>query len=253
MSEQNTSPSGDGYYSEYIEKRKPSDFGNKLIRRWHGKLLAHAATNSGLVPGQKFLEIGPGHGQFATCVQQKQFSYHFVDMSESVSRSMTNLGFHGYSGKLNELPDSFGMFDVVWISHVLEHCATWVEAREMLIEATGRLKTGGILSIVSPDILSSKAEFWASDFSHGYPTSIRNVSQLMSDVGLDVIQSTYHRNGRFGLFGRALPALITMVPHRLIDYLVTPKRRTRGEGFFYSWKSIFGWRQILVIGQKKTS
>ena len=105
---------------------------------------------------------------------------------------------------------------------------------------------------MSPEILSSRAEFWSSDFSHGYPTSIRNVAQLMSDVGLNVIQSAHHRNGRFNLVGRFFPSLITLVPHNFVDCIVSPKRRIKGEGFFYSWKTIFGWRQILVVGQSKS-
>ena len=242
----------EGYYSEYIQDRKPSDFGNRLISNWHVKLLNFVIRRNELIPKQRFLEIGPGHGQFADCVFKKQFEYFFVDMSTSVYESMHSAGFSGHNGKLSELPDTFGNFDVIWISHVLEHCATWVEAREMIEQAKARLEKDGILTIVSPDILSYRAEFWSSDFSHGYPTSIRNVAQLMSDVGLKVIQSSHHRNGRFSPIGRLFPALVTLVPHNLIDLIISPKRRIKGEGFFYSWKSIFGWRQILVVGQKNS-
>ena len=65
---QNTSASNEkseGYYSEYIQDRKPSDFGNKLISNWHGKMLDYVVRKNQLTPKQSFLEIGPGHGQFA--------------------------------------------------------------------------------------------------------------------------------------------------------------------------------------------
>ena len=244
------SEESEGYYSEYIQNRKPNAFGNKFISSWHEKLLNYVVKKTELNAGLRFLEIGPGHGQFAACVLKKQFEYSFVDMSESVTSLMKSQGYDGYNGKLSELPASIGKFDVIWISHVLEHCTTWVEAREMLDHAQARLTENGKLIVISPDILSSREEFWSSDFSHGYPTSIRNVVQLMSDVGLNVVQSAYHRNGRFNLVGRFIPALITAVPHGLLDYLISPKRRVKGEGFFYSWKTIFGWRQIMVIGQK---
>jgi SAM-dependent methyltransferase len=241
-----------GYYSEFIQDRKPIDFGNKLISRWHGKLLNYVVKQNQLTQEQRFLEIGPGHGQFAACVKQKLFDYRFVDMSESVVKSMSSLGHDGYLGNLNELPESFGKFDVIWISHVLEHCATWLDAREMLVEAKARLNENGIVIVISPDILSSRAEFWSSDFSHGYPTSIRNVAQMMSDVGLSVTKSSYHRNGRFNSLGRIVPALISRIPHRFIDNLVSPTRKVKGEGYFYSWKTSFGWRQICVVGSKES-
>ena len=242
-----------GYYSEYIQDRKPSDLGNKLISNWHGKLLKYVVRRNQLIPKQIFLEIGPGHGQFAERVKQSQFEYRFVDMSKSVTESMHSSGFEGYYGNLSEVPDSFGKFDVVWISHVLEHCATWLDAREMLLIAKARLKEQGLLVVISPDILSSRGEFWASDFSHGYPTSIRSVAQLMSDVGLSITQSSYHRNGSFRIIGRIVPALISKIPHRLVDSFFSPQRKTKGEGFFYSWKTVFGWRQIMVVAQLKNS
>jgi hypothetical protein len=52
------------------------------------------------------------------------------------------------------------------------------------------------------------------------------------------------------MLGRALRATIASVPHSLIDYLATPARHRRGEGYFYSWKTAFGWRQIFISGRR---
>lgn len=242
----------ESYYSEYITDRQPTEFGNRLIEKWHLKLLKYAIRQCRILPGDRFLEIGPGHGQLAVAVLSQNLEYVFVDMSDAVHQSMTLKGFLGFKGNLAELPDSYGVFDVIWMSHVLEHSPTWVEAREMVQSAASRLSANGRIIIISPDILSSREEFWASDFSHGYPTSIRNVVQLMSDVGLSIVKTSYHRSGLFGILARTLPALIARVPHSPIDAIISPARKIRAEGFFYSWKTVFGWRQIFVAAGRKT-
>lgn len=105
--------------------------------------------------------------------------------------------------------------------------------------------------VVGPDALSWKKEFWNVDWSHGYPTTIRNVSQLFNDVGLSRITAQHHRNGSLNPIVRIVFALLSKIPHRLVDRILTPARSKIGDGFMYSWKVIFGWRQILVKGHKR--
>ena len=98
--------------------------------------------------------------------------------------------------------------------------------------------------------MSWKKEFLNVDWSHGYPTTIRNVCQLFNDVGLKVTTANHHRNGSTNPVVKAVFAIISLVPHRLIDRVLTPKRSKIGDGLVYSWKAVFGWRQIIIIGQK---
>jgi SAM-dependent methyltransferase len=233
------------YYSEYIDNRKPNDFGNNMISRWHKRILMKVTKECGLNSGQRFLEIGPGHGQLAQHITAESHHYFFVDLSKSVYDQMLARGFEGFYGDISQLP--LKKYDVIWISHALEHCPDWLAARDTLMKASQMLNENGRLVVISPDILSWKFQFWNVDFSHGYPTSLRNVAQLMSDLGLEVKTSRYHRGGRFNLIGRSLPAVITKIPHTLIDQILTPKRRMTSEGLFYSWKTVFGFRQILVV------
>lgn len=136
------------------------------------------------------------------------------------------------------------------MSHVLEHSPTWLAAREMVATCRDLLSEEGFVVVVGPDALSWGSEFWNVDWSHGYPTTIRNVSQLYNDVGFKSISAKYHRNGSSSLVVRALISVLVLVPHRLIDRLLTPVRYKIGDGFTYSWKCVFGWRQILVTGRK---
>jgi hypothetical protein len=139
---------------------------------------------------------------------------------------------------------------VLQLSHVLEHSLTWLAAREMISTSKELLTENGFLVVVGPDALSWKKEFWNVDWSHGYPTTVRNVSQLFNDVGLFQISANHHRNGSFNLLVQVIFALLSKIPHRIVDRVLTPSRSKIGDGFLYSWKAIFGWRQILVIGRK---
>ena len=238
--------SDSAYYSEYVLERKPAEFGNKLIKAWHGRLLQEFSKNEQRSV-LNILEVGAGHGQFAQAAVLAGHNYFFVDLSESVFNLMVAKGYKGELGELSALARSSQKYDVIWISHVLEHNKNWVEARQMLADARSCLSSEGKVVIVSPDLLSCKMEFWNSDFSHGFPTTLRNVTQLGSDVGMRIIASKYHRGGRFNRLARLLPLLLSKVPHSPIDYLMSPKRKELGQGFFYSWKTVFGWRQIMIV------
>jgi len=235
-------------YSDYMQ-RLPHPASAKLIRRWHGNLLTTAIRNLENPPRRVF-EIGPGHGYFADHCRERGIDYEFCDTSPAVVASMNELGHKGYLGLVHEVYSQLGKYDLVWMSHVLEHSPTWLDARKMVDTAHELLSAGGVAVVVSPDVLNWRREFWNVDWSHGYPTSIRNVSQLCNDVGFKNIDAIHHRNGSSNLIIRAMVSVITMVPHRLIDRLLTPKRYKIGDGFTYSWKCVFGWRQIMVKASK---
>lgn len=239
--------SGD-LYSDYM-RRQPHPASAKLIRRWHGNLLSVAIKDLENTPRRVF-EVGPGHGYFADHCRERGIDYEFCDTSPAVVASMNELGHRGHLGLLHEVVDDLGEFDLVWMSHVLEHSPTWLDARQMIATSHQILSPNGVVVIVSPDVLNWRREFWNVDWSHGYPTSIRNVSQLCSDVGFQSIRAKYHRNGSSSLVVRALISVLVLVPHRLIDRLLTPVRYKIGDGFTYSWKCVFGWRQIMVRATK---
>jgi len=235
-------------YSDYI-RREPHPRNAVFIKKWHGKLL-NLALQQTQSPPKNVLEIGPGHGYFAEHCRDKGLSYEFCDTSSAVLEKMSALGFEGHLGLLHELTLSPGQFDLIWMSHVLEHSPTWLAAREMVDAAQQLLAPNGALVIVSPDILSWRHEFWNVDWSHGYPTSVRNVVQMCSDVGFQEVTAFHHRNGSKNLLVRAVFSLISWVPHRFIDRVLTPSRYKVGDGFTYSWKAVFGWRQIFVMARK---
>ena len=67
--------------------------------------------------------------------------------------------------------------------------------------------------------------------------------QLSVDVDLSVISAKHHLGANFGIISRAVFSMLSMLPHRLIDRIVTPERSKIGKAF-----SILG-RQFSVGGK----
>ena len=218
-------------YSDYV-RREPHPRNAVFIAKWHGKLLRIALKDE--YPVKRILEIGPGHGYFAEHCKSNGLIYEFCDTSPAVFNKMEELGYTGH------------LYDMVYMSHVIEHSPSWIDARKLLEDCRKVLNSNGRLVIVSPDLLSWKHEFWNVDWSHGYPTSVRNLSQLCSDVGYINIEAKHHRNGSSNIFIRGIFCLLAKIPHRPIDRLITPTRYRLGDGFVYSWKAVFGWRQVFI-------
>ena len=235
-------------YSDYMQ-REPHPRNAVFIKKWHGKLLALALKGAEKAPSS-VLEIGPGHGYFAEHCRQAGMAYEFCDTSPAVVSKMNEHGFSGHLGLVKDAAPNLGKYDMIWMSHVLEHSPTWLDAREMISTTKELLNEHGFLVVVGPDALSWKKEFWNVDWSHGYPTTIRNVSQLFNDVGLSSISAKHHRNGSYNPAVHLVFAILSKIPHRIVDRALTPSRSKIGDGFLYSWKAIFGWRQILVKGHK---
>lgn len=194
----------------------------------------------------RLLEVGPGHGYFADVVREMGGDYSFDDISESVVGAMERLGFR-------RVGDGENQFDVVWLSHVLEHSTDWTSARMLLKESLCRTRPGGYVVVIAPDYLSSGKYFFDSDATHGYPTTLRTVAQLMRDVGLNVSVALHHRGGSFHATPRAVYALISLLPNSLGKKLLARRKMASADHPLYSWKTVMGWRQVLVIGTVKTS
>jgi SAM-dependent methyltransferase len=235
-------------YSDYV-RREPHPRNAVYIEKWHGKLLKLALKNENSI--SRILEIGPGHGYFAKHCVSSGLNYEFVDTSASVFKKMESLGYSGHLGLLSDLLPKLGKYDMVYMSHVLEHSPSWSEARQLLDDCRQVLSADGCLVIISPDVLNWKHEFWNVDWSHGYPTSIRNSSQLCGDVGFSSIDAMHHRNGSSNIIVRVLFTVLAKIPHRIIDRVISPDRYRLGDGFTYSWKVVFGWRQIFIKAKLK--
>lgn len=229
-------------YKNYLN-RKPSPFGEHLVRRWHLKMINKVSDFARTDwSGIKCAEYGPGHGYFAGIVKSLGCDYRFIDNSDLVIDAMTEKGFQ-------QVERGMESFDVIWLSHVLEHSTDWIAARQMLQDSALLARSGGMVVVIAPDFLNWGKRFFDTDATHGYPTTLRTVAQLMNDVGIDVVCARYHRGGYFTLLPRTVCALLSIIPVSVGRLFLARGRLKSDDHPFYSWKAVLGWRQILVVGR----
>jgi SAM-dependent methyltransferase len=236
------------YYDEFFRERQPIAAGEVLLRRWNAKMLAIA---EGIIPGlrdKRLVELGPGHGYLAQHAQQRGFRYSAIEMNAANAERLRAQGIEVTCAAVPPFPDG-PPIDVLWMSHVLEHARDFVEARQIVGEATRRLAPGGHIVVIAPDVLSWGTGFYEVDWSHGYPTTLGRVEQLLRDAGHEIVFSRHHAAGNVHLPVVALAsALSKLVPVGPLDAVA---RKLTGRRLFFSLVSMFGWRQIYVVGKKR--
>ena len=239
----------DELYSNYI-RRQPHARSERFISNWHLKLLRLALENK-KTKVLNVLEIGPGHGYFAQHCISMGLNYEFIDNSKAVFNKLTELGMNGHLGLISEVSDQIDKkFDLIWMSHILEHSPTWVDARNLLNVARKLLAEDGSIVVIGPDAIHWRRQFWNIDATHGYPTTLRNVIQLCDDVGLQTSIAKHHRNASFGVFSRVIFLSLSCIPHTWVDRFLSPARARLGDGYLISWKAVFGWRQIFIMADR---
>lgn len=105
------------------------------------------------VPTGRVLDVGCGYGYFLKAAEKAGFEPYGIDLSDAAVEQ-ANARFRGrvFSGTLDNsgLPADL-KFDVVFASHVIEHIT---EPVEFIRQAAARLRPGGLLVLVTPNIES---------------------------------------------------------------------------------------------------
>lgn len=150
----------------------------------------------------RVLEVGVGIGLFARCCQDRKWFYLGIDRNDRLARELgANLPV--IVSEVPPLPAAVecSTFDLVYSAFVFEHLSDGLEGYKFVCEMRKALKPGGVLALVVPDALSLDMEFWNLDYTHRYPTSDRNMHQILSECGLKVERMVRYRGaGWTGLF-----------------------------------------------------
>jgi SAM-dependent methyltransferase len=234
-------------YSEYYLSRKSLPIAEKMIKAFHRRLFQLAVRQ---IPGlrqKKFFEVGVGWGHLAAVCRAEAVDYSGVELNQAQADHLKSLGYNVACAHVPPFPGGEAV-DVIWLSHLLEHMDGFAAARELLLAAHKKLNKGGYLVIISPDINSWKEAFWEVDWSHGYPTSVQRISQLLQDTGFKIHFATTITTTLPASFVTLLLDLVyRCLPINLLDALAV---RLTGKKLFFSYMSLFGWRQAYVIGEK---
>jgi len=200
----------------------------------------------------EILEIGTGLGHFAECVMAGGVKrYVGVEpnqvLRESAQKSTGQPQI--LAGGLPNLPESTkGQFDLVVLTHVFEHATSGYQAHEWAGALLGTLRPGGHVVVISPDILDYKGFFWATDWSHAFPTSTENVRQIFLDNGGHVKVAKRMRFGTINGLITSLSFLASKIwPTKFVNLV---SRAILGRELGTSVQVAFFWGLAFVITQK---
>lgn len=234
-------------YQEYFSSRHHDRTGARMIAWWHRRLLRCLMERIPDLRSLKLLEIGPGHGYFAQACSRQRIDYRGVEMNAAQTQFLTDQGYYVIQGAVPPIPDGDGV-QCIYLSHVLEHALDYHHALAILSAARLRVDAKGYVVVVCPDAAAWGVEFWSADWSHGYPTTLRRVSQLMEESGLVVLDARHHVASFMEPWGVFFVGhLFRCIPVTILDLIF---KRLTGRDLAYSFMTVFGWRQLMVIGSK---
>lgn len=233
------------YYSHRTHMHKLKGIQEKMIKFYHNKLFSIVLNKIPDFRNLSILEVGTGRGYFAEICKNNNVKYQGIEANKEQVNTLNKLGYDVVCAMIPPFPGGEHV-DIIWMSHVLEHADGYNHARNILIGAKNRLQNGFVV-IISPDFKIWKDEFYNSDWSHGYPTTIRRVSQLMIETGFEVHYSTYITATFVNPLPRSIIDIIFwFIPVNLLDLLL---EKIAGRPLVSSFMTYIGLRQIFLIGK----
>lgn len=133
------------------------------------------------------IEFGPGAGQFAQECIRRGYKYVGVESSGPFQSELKKHGIEVIDANVLDIPLPDHCADLVYASMVLEHMSTPMEAVGMVQEAARLVRPGGIVCLMFPNAYTCGRIFWEMDYTHGYYTTPRRVTQMCDHLGLNVI------------------------------------------------------------------
>jgi|GEM_PF-5385411 len=151
----------------------------KKVECLYANLLESAMSRQ--LAGLSLLEIGPGQGYFAAEARRRRAEYYAVEKSFSLSNALSQRNFMVTSEDFSEMTYGNKLFDVIYLSHVLEHTESMSQAVHLIQTCWKKLKVGGYLMVNTPNVLDYKFSFWLLDYTHNFVTTPLRVRNLLND------------------------------------------------------------------------
>jgi SAM-dependent methyltransferase len=230
-------------YFDHFAQGKGTRLGDWLTKRTIGRQFEFLVHH--LPPGTvcRILEIGPGHGEFAAEFLTRGYqSYDVVEPNPTLRAKLLALGVHNVKDYLiPDLAEADDSYDAIIICDVFEHLNDAREAQRFVSEACRVLAPGGVLFILSPDLMDWRDDFFNCDFSHSNPTTVRRTLELFQNMGLDLVAFRYLYSCFDGLAGYSISRLVKLATFWTIGEATDFKP--------YKLRLTF-LRRFMVIGMK---
>lgn len=196
-------------YFDHFAGGKGTAIGDWLTRhaieRQYRFLSAHLPAER----APEVLEIGPGHGEFADRLLAGGYSnYDIVEPNESMRTKLAARVRRTKSYLIPRLEEADASYDAILVCDVFEHLNDAREAQAFVGEARRVLRPGGILFILSPDLMDWKEDFYNCDFSHSNPTTVRRTHEMFINADLDTVAYEYSYSGFTGPVGYLLNRVV---------------------------------------------
>ena len=158
------------YYSYVQRENRPGDGAISQLRaRYFSGRLREVFAHL-LSPGQtiRVLDVGCGDGRFLDLMKMcfgDDVETHGIDFDEDAVRAAAANGHRTRVGRIEDTDYPSGHFDIVYISHVIEHLAS---PREFVLAARELLREGGVLHIETPNIDCAERRLFGKTYWGGY-------------------------------------------------------------------------------------
>lgn len=196
------------------------DFYNTLFQHRRERIIRAQQTLYGkILSGFTFssaLEVGPGLGGFAEFCTRRQIDYTAVEANDRLAEQLRQQGHRVIAADIRscQLPRD-QRWELVMLSHVLEHMDSYVSMVEALTRLIGVLTNNGLLVILCPDVRWSPNPFHI-DPTHQVPTTLQSVPRMLMDLDMRVLRKG-HYVGRWLRGWRLL-----WMAHRLSPWWLLP-------------------------------
>jgi SAM-dependent methyltransferase len=193
----------------------------------------------------KVLEIGPGRGFFAKYFCSNGIAYVCYEPNEKLREPLSLLGAVVRKESVPPINEPVETFDLVIISHVLEHMETPNVVYQLIAEASRVLKKGGSLVLFSPDARNWGMDFYDIDATHNFVTTPSRMISVLDDIGFEVLQ-VKNLFGMFSFFPGIIVDKIVSTLFLMISTILPSKRRlVKGKSTFHA--------NTLVVSKKISS
>lgn len=184
-----------------------SPIGKKIIQSQNDFFLQLIETHTDKnLSDIDLLEIGPGKGYFGQACLSAGINYQAIEENLDAVETLNNQGLHTIQSTVPPISTE-KTYDVIFMNQVFEHMPSVKEAMSLMEETYNHLNEGGLIILGCPDILAQK-EYFYSDYTHTYHTSIVRLTRFLSDFNFTPVYDKYYT---FFFKGYLLTRLVTII------------------------------------------